>query len=196
MRQTTWSKVLSVMVAAVMVGALAVDDGTTPPATPPAGGGNNNNQNGGGRQRGGGGAGGNFNPQQFQQQRMDRLKTALGVNDDEWKALEPKVTAVDTARRASFAGGGGGGFGRRGQGGQNGQTPDPATMTDLQKKQADLRKLLDDPNADAKAIQEALKAYRDERAKNTDALKKAQSDLKELLTAKQEAIMVLQGMLE
>src|SRR4051794_18934455 len=84
------------------------------------------NQGGGG---GGGGGRGKFDPAQFRQRRMEQIKEQLGVNDDEWKVLEPKISKVEDARREAMAGfmmgfggrrgggGGGGGFGGGGGGG-------------------------------------------------------------------------------
>src|SRR5882724_3741987 len=109
MRQT-WMKLCGVMVACAVLGAFAGDD-TTPPATPPNNGGNNqggNNQQGGGR---GNRGGGNFDPAAFQQRMLDGIKTSLGVNDDEWKALQPKIEAVTKAQRDARTGGGFGNFG-------------------------------------------------------------------------------------
>src|SRR5690242_17995936 len=52
-------------------------------------------QAGGGGAGGGGGRGrGNFDPAQMRQRMEERLKTELGVSDDEWKALQPKVEKV------------------------------------------------------------------------------------------------------
>ncbi|MGE5608946.1 MAG: hypothetical protein ACM359_06815, partial [Bacillota bacterium] len=55
---------------------------------------------GGGRQgRGGRGqqGAGNFDPAQFRQRMMDRMKERLGASDDEWKVLQPKFEKVMNA---------------------------------------------------------------------------------------------------
>ncbi len=150
---------------------------------------------------GGGGGRGRPTPEQiaaFQQQRMDRLKGELGSSDDEFKALQPKIEAVNKARQATFTGGGFGG--RRGGGGGGGggggaATPDENRPEALKKLDA-LRTLLENKDADPKAIAEALKGLREERTKAKDSLKKAQDELKELVTAKQEAVLVINGTLE
>ena len=52
-----------------------------------------------------GGGRGNFDPAQFRQRMMDRLKEELEVTDDsEWKAMEPMVQAVMDARMATMSG--------------------------------------------------------------------------------------------
>src|SRR5215467_3676569 len=72
---------------------------------------------------------GNFDPAQFRQRMMDRVKEQLEVTDDaEWKAMEPLVQAVTDARIAAMSGMGRGMFGgprRRGNdgGGNNGDQP-------------------------------------------------------------------------
>src|SRR5580658_624444 len=80
-------------------------------------------QNGGGG-GGFGGGGGNFDPAQFQQRMMDRIRDRLDfTNDTDWSAVQPLVQKVLDARRdVGFAGGfGGGGRGGRNRGGdQNG----------------------------------------------------------------------------
>src|SRR5437762_6836879 len=65
---------------------------------------------------------GNFDPAQFRQRAMDRIKEQLGATDDEWKVIQPKVEKVMTAHRESRGGFGFGGFGggRGGPGGGGG----------------------------------------------------------------------------
>jgi hypothetical protein len=160
------------------------------------GGGGGNQQGGGGgggRNRGGGGpGGGNFDPAQFRQRMMDRLKEELGATDDEWKVLEPKVDKVMTAQQSARAGGGFGGFGRRGGGGGMG----PGGDTPTAQAARDLRTTLDNKDAPASEITAKLTALRDARAKARAELESAQKDLKEVLTPRQEAVLVVNGMLE
>src|SRR5678815_2571351 len=81
------------------------------------GGGGNSGDRGSRGNRGGG----NFDPAQWREQRMTRLKEDLNVNDEEWKVLQPKLAKVDEARMASFSGfGGRGGRGGGGGGSDNG----------------------------------------------------------------------------
>lgn len=93
--------VAGLMALGVSQSALSQQD--NPPAGPPPGGGR-----------------GNFDPAQFRQRMMDRLKEQLEVTDDaEWKALEPLIQNVTEARRATMSGMGRGMFGggpRRGSG--------------------------------------------------------------------------------
>ena len=63
-----------------------------------------------------------FNPDQFRQMMSERLKEQLGVGEDEWKIIEPRLTKVTTLQREAAGGGRGGfggfgGFGGSGRGG-------------------------------------------------------------------------------
>jgi peptidoglycan hydrolase CwlO-like protein len=130
-----------------------------------------------------------FDPAQFKQQRLDRLKEQLAATDDEWKVLQPKIEKVMDAQMAGF----GGGFGR-GRGGNNGGDNTPQTPT--AKAQADLRELLQNKDASADDIKAKLAALREARAKTKADLEAARKDLKEVLTQRQEAVLVTNGMLE
>src|SRR2546422_5576622 len=61
---------------------------------------------------------GNFDPEQMRQRMMERYRESLEIkSDDEWKAIEPRITKVMDARREiGFPGG----FGRGGPGGPGG----------------------------------------------------------------------------
>ncbi|MDB5328368.1 MAG: hypothetical protein JWM57_3937 [Phycisphaerales bacterium] len=174
-----------------------------------AGGGGNN---GGGRQRGQGGqggqggggqGGGRMDPAQFQQQMMDRMKEQLKVQDDEWRVIEPKLTKVVAAQREARAGmmggfggrgGRGGGGGGPGGGGGGGQDQTPTTKIGIAQK--DLRTALESDACSPEDIDKKLTAYRAAKAEVQTSLDAARKDLKEVLTAKQEAQLVLMGMLE
>jgi hypothetical protein len=149
-----------------------------------------------------GGGRGNFDPAQFRQRMMDRLKEQLEVTDDtEWKALEPLIQNVMEARRGTmsgmgrgmFGGGGGtrrgggdnaagGGGGGRGPGGQS------SPEADALQKAIDAKA----PKAEVKAALEKFVAAR--KAKQAE-LEKAQDDLRKVLTSRQEAIATLNGLL-
>jgi hypothetical protein len=159
-------------------------------ATPAAG-------NGGNRR-------GNFNPEEFRQRMDDRLKTALKVTDDEWAVIKPLVDKVNTVRAS-----GGGGFGGRGGGrGPGGGTAGGAAPAAGQpaapgggnrggspESQA-LRAALDSESSTPDDIKAKLAAVRDARKKNAAALDAARTDLRKVLTLRQEAVLVSMGMLD
>ena len=148
---------------------------------------NNNNNNNSSRQRG------NFDPAQFRQQMMDRLKEQLGSSDDEWKVLEPRLEKVSTLQR-DMRGGMGSMFGRSSRGGPDRQSSGETSA--VQKASADLKSALDDKSVSADEIAKRLATYRQAKETAKADLAKAQADLKELLSQRQEAQLVMYGMLD
>jgi len=147
-------------------------------ATPPAGNANagaqdNGNGNGNGRQRR------NFTPDAM----LNRLRTALGVNDDaEWAVISARITPVIELRRSTAGGIRMGGFG----GGGGGRGGNPALES--------LRSAVADNMPDAE-IKARLEHLRESRKEDQAKLEKAQADLVAVLTVKQEAIAVMAGLL-
>jgi hypothetical protein len=141
---------------------------------------------------------GNFDPAQFRERAMNRLKEQLGATDEEWKAIQPKVEKVMNAQRESRGGGfgfGGGGRGGPGGGGGGGGG-DQAPTTAVGKASADLRTTLEDKNAAPETIAKKLSSLREAREKARKDVADSQKELKEILTQRQEAVLVINGMLE
>jgi hypothetical protein len=162
----------------------------------PAGGNGNGNGNGGfgggGGRRGRGGG----DPAAFQAQQLDTIRQDLGASDDEWKVLMPKVQAVMTARTEVQQGQGRGG-GRRGGGGLGGNGGGgQAAATEVSRALQELRDLLNNESATADQILAKLTNLRNARTKAEANLAAARKDLKELLTARQEAILVTLGYMD
>jgi hypothetical protein len=174
----------------------------------------------GGRRQGGPGGGpggqgggrGNFDPEQFRQRIAERMKEVLGANDEEWGVIQPKLEKVMTLQRQSAGGRGmgmlfGGGRGGRGQGGgdrgQGGDRGDrgprggPFGEDDsaVSQRSRELQQAVES-NASSDELKTKLAALREARAKAREDLTKAQAELRELLTMKQEAALVMMGMLE
>jgi hypothetical protein len=139
---------------------------------------------------------GNFDPAQMRQRMMERYKEMLEItNDDEWKALEPLVTKVMEARMQSMSGMGRGFMGRP-RGGDNAQGADRQRPGG---RQADPAAEALEKAVDAKAGKAELKAaltkYVESRKAKQAALETAQEALRKVLTARQEAIATLNGLL-
>jgi len=146
---------------------------------------------------------------QMRQQFLDRMKEMLGASDDEWKALQPKIEKVQQLQRETsgmrgmfmmmFGPGGPGGPPPGGpppgaviRGGPDGaQPPSP-----IQQKMQDLRAVLDNKDSTPEEIKARLQALRDARAQAKADLAKAQDDLRDLLTTRQESVLVMMGMLD
>jgi hypothetical protein len=182
--------------------ALAQTAPEAPPANPPAQG------QAGGDQGGGRGNRGNWNPEEFRKRMMDRFKEDLKSPDEEWAVLQPKLEKVMTAMaesrfagmggRGGFGGPGGPGGGRGGRGGaENGNANQPLQPeSEMAVASRDLRTVLANENASADEIAMKLKTFREARAKAEEKLKAAQKELQEVVTERQEAMLVMRGMLQ
>ena len=139
----------------------------------------------GGDRGGRGGDRGGFDRSQFMERIMDRYRENLGFSVAEWKVVQPKVQAV-MDNRISGASGMMSMFGgsRRGRDSSTEKTPT-----------SELRDLLEKDDASKGDIKAKLAAYRADRKAREAKLNKAQEDLRQLLTLKQEAQAVLSGLL-
>ena len=152
---------------------------------------------------------------QFRKQMDQQLKEQLGVSDEEWKVLQPRIEKIRTLQREARSGSGMMGQGPGGPGGPGGQGgpgrpdglegpdgpggPDQSgqrQQSEVEKKASALQKLLDANQPKAEDVKVAMTAYREACTKAKEALAKARNDLAELLTVKQEAVLVLMGLLE
>jgi hypothetical protein len=148
---------------------------------------------------------GNFDPAQFQQQRLETIHEQMGVTDEAaWKAIQDRVQKVFDAQTAMIAYRSRGGFGRGGRaggggtdnagGGNNGGarrggfggTPSP----ELESLQNAIQN-----NAPSEQVKAALEKYRAARKAKEAALEKAQAELQKILSVKQEAVAVTNGLL-
>ncbi len=207
------------MQSMILAGVAAYMLDTTSLLAQPAGGGGNNRGNRGNRNAQGNGNNANannnranFDPAQMRQRMMDRYKETLGVtNDDEWKIVEERIQKVMDAQRDSRGGGGMGMMGgRRGGAAPGGATPQDANATqganpqnqrrggnraDANPAATELQKALDE-NAAATVINDKLASYRDSRKAAEAKLEQAQAELQKVVTRKQEARLVLMGLLK
>ena len=190
-------------VLALMVGGLSIAQ---------QGGGQGGGRRGGQGGGPGGGPGGNFDPTQMRQRMMERMKEQLGADDQAWKVLEPRLTKVMELNRQANGGGFGRGMffgGPRGQRGQRGGQGDQGGQRDRQrppgmenreltvveKAEQQLETTLENQSASPETIKTQLTAVRSEREKAKQALAAAQQELRQILTLRQEAQLVLAGQL-
>jgi len=144
---------------------------------------------------------GNFDPEQMRQRMMERYREQLEIkNDDEWKAIEPRITKVMEARRDV---GFGGGFGFRGPGGDRRRGGDGGNDG------GDRRRIGGEPSPEAEALQKAIEAkasneeiktklakFREAKKTKEANLTKAQDELRKVLSVRQEASAVMMGLLQ
>ncbi len=145
--------------------------------------------------------GGQFDPAQFQQRMMEGLREQLGATDEaEWKVIEPLLSPVmqkrmdaqrSRMRMGMFGRGGNRGGGPGGPGGGRG-----GFMGEPSAEQTALQTALESPNSKTADIKSAMKSLRDSRKKQEAELSKACDDLKKVLSARQEAQLVLMGILD
>ena len=164
-------------------------------------------QGGGEGQGGRRGNRGDFDPQEMRQRMMDAFKEQMQASDEEWGVLQPKLEAVVLAQRDARVGGGfgRGGFGG-GPGGQGGGGPGGNgrrggfgggdNNSPVAVASRELMQTLQDENASADTISAKLQAYRDARAAAEEKLKAAREDLKGVVNERQEAVLVMRGLLE
>lgn len=197
--------ILGVVAVFVIVGLLLVGQSISQPGQR---GGQRGGMQGPPGQGGMGGPGGRFDPEQMRQMMEQRMQEALGATDTEWKVLGPRVMKVQELSRQVNTGGRGmmmfgrrrGGQGGPGgpddQGGQRGPRGMNRELTEVEKIQETLQTTLEDTSATPDTIKQQLTQLRAAKEKAKQELAKAQQDLRQVLTLRQEATLVLMGMLD
>ncbi len=154
-----------------------------------------------------------WDPERFQEMIMNRIQESLNATDEEWKIIQPRIEKVWELQQETRMGG----FGRRlfgpppGRGGRDrgdsdrgprdrgdrdrgprgrGFGPEPSPEAEA------LQKALDSDNTSVDDIKAKLAAFREARDQKEKKLEEAQKELKEVLTIRQEALLVLMGTLE
>ena len=152
---------------------------------------------------------GNFDPAQFKERAVTRVIEQMNITDDsEKKAISDALGKVFDARMEVGLGGGRGfgGGGRRNRGNNtdtNSASADTSTprrggggrFGALSPEADDLQKAID-AKAPADEIEAKLAKLRESNLAKQAKLEAAQADLQKLLTSRQEAVAVLNGMLK
>jgi hypothetical protein len=145
--------------------------------------------------------------QKFIQQRMmDNLREQLAItNNEEWSIIEKRLSKVTKARMESVMSAGMGMMGGMrggGMGGMRGGGPGGAGgfrgmmgMGQTDPNVESLQKLVD-ANGAVPQIKAAVEKLRSARKQKQEELVKAQDDLRSVLTPRQEAVLILSGMLD
>lgn len=133
---------------------------------------------------------------------MQRMQQQLGASDAEWQVIQPRLQKVTELSRQIDRRGPGG---RRGQGqetqGSRGQARRPRTDANreksaVQKAYDELQTVLSNTSATPEQVEAKLAALRTAREAAKQNLAKARTELQQVLTIKQEARLVLMGLLE
>ena len=144
----------------------------------------------GGGGRGGARVAGRGSRGDYQKRMLETLKSELDATEEEWTVIKPKLTKVmklarETGRRGMRA---------RGRGERDGQ--DKPEESELQKAAIALQEAVIKSDTSSDEIEAKLKDLRDAQDKAKKELAKAQQELKESLSVRQEAKLVLRGMLD
>jgi Spy/CpxP family protein refolding chaperone len=192
------SRLVAVLAAVVLAGAASTSFAQNAPP-----GGNGGNAGGNQGAAGGGGRGNRRDPAQMRQQMNDRMKELLGANDEEWKLLQPQIEKVQTLQRATSSrvgasllygnGNNGGGGGGRFRGGQQ---PDSAPPSAVEEKSKELAAAIQNKDTKPDEYKAKLAAFREARNQAKADLGKAQESLREVVTVRQEAVLVELGLLD
>jgi hypothetical protein len=134
-----------------------------------------------------------------------RMREELEMTEDEWEVIGPMVREIGEKRRETMGMGRmmmGRGGRRGGRGGPEGQPPQGPEARggdnpDQPPSAADeLNKVLENKDAPAAEIKAKLDAYRKERETKEAELKESRDKLRKLVTQRQEARLVLMGILD
>ena len=127
--------------------------------------------------------------------RLLSLQEPLGASDDEFTAILPALEKVADAQLEAL--GGMARFRNFGPPGQGTNGPqNNQNLTPVDRASLDLQAVLDDPNSNPDLIKNKLDMLRNAKAKASQDLLVARNELRSLLTVRQEAVLVTEGMLD
>ncbi len=149
----------------------------------------------------GGPGGQRFDRAQMRQMMEQRMQEQLASSAEEWKTLGPRVMKVYDLNQQLSGSGRGGMFGSTRRGPQADQpgaaqgTP-PREVSAVEKASDQLRTTLDDTAAKPEDITKQLAALRTAKQATKQQLVTAQQELRKAVKVRQEAQLVLMGMLD
>jgi hypothetical protein len=138
---------------------------------------------------------GQWDPARMREMMAERLKESLDCTEEEWEAIGPLVEKVAELQMRTR---GRGGMMRRprrdsGERPEGGREAGPdGGMPEAEA----LRTALENEDTSAEVVKEKLTAYREAVTRNEAELKKAREALREVLSVRQEAQLVLSGLLD
>ena len=131
-----------------------------------------------------------WDPARMMDMFLERLQDDMDTTDEEWEILEPRMRTVLSKqmeqRTSGLSGGGRGMMGGRRGGDDANRAPEVVALSDA----------LDEEDTSAEDLKAKMEALREARAQAEDELDKARDDLREVLSLRQEARLVLAGILD
>lgn len=121
------------------------------------------------------------------------MQQLLGLQDEEWLALEPRIAKVTSLQAQLRAGGQ---FTRGMPFFFAASRPSPSAQSKLRQLAAEVARLGRDKDAPSEDVKAALESYRAAKAEVRASLTTALAELAEFLTLRQEAQLTLLGILE
>jgi len=135
--------------------------------------------------------------EQWRARAAEQMRESLGATEEEWEVLSPLVEQVQTLSRQLRAGAMvAGRWGRRRPGAGDEDEADAPPLTDIEAAVQALRELADSDTATDEELQEAMEALRTAKAAVETELTAAQDALRDAVTVRQEAQLVLMGLLD
>ena len=134
-----------------------------------------------------------WDPAQMRARMLERMKEVLACGDEEWTVLQPRLEKVMTLSREARSGSSMRVlFSRR----RRQESSESQPQSAVAKAAGDLGKTLENKEAKPEEIKAKLTALREAREKAKQDLAKAQAELREIITQRQEALLVLMGTLD
>ncbi len=135
--------------------------------------------------------GGGFDRTAMRQRMVERMQEQMDIPDEEWKIIRPRLSKVVELSHSAY---------RQGimfRGMRGGRwTPDTENAEGpVEKAAQSLHDTLENETASTDEIKSKLQVLRSAREKAQQELAKAQQDLRKVLTIKQEAQLVMMGIL-
>ena len=138
-----------------------------------------------------------FDPQQMQKMMEQRMQRQLRASNQKWKTLGPSVMKVSQLNRQVSGGGMGRMFFGGRQGPMSGRQGAPGMqLTEMDKATEQLQILLDNESAKPEDIEKQLTVLRAARGKAKKQLAAERQRLRKQVTVRQQAQLVLMGLLE
>ena len=135
--------------------------------------------------------------EQVQERMIERFKEVMECSDEEWQVIAPKVLSVYRLSNQSRTGTIRTIMGRTSQGNQSGnRRTRTSTSNQSDESLTKLQELLENENATTSDIKKLVSEVRKAREKSEQELATAQKELRELLTVRQEAILITLGLLD
>lgn len=114
------------------------------------------------------------------QMAFESLKNQLRVSEQEWAVVKPRLQAVSDLVRPAFPG--------------MGRNEPP--RTEVEQRSRELRELVQADKPDLDQIKAKLAAYRAAKERAAQELSRARQDLRQIMSLRQEAVLVLNGLLD